>query len=62
MHSWLRLLEKMESRREIKARTNELEKTIANSSAEIGKLNARIVELEKNKTVFTAKFESENVE
>jgi hypothetical protein len=46
---------------ELKARTDELEKPIANSSVEIGKLNARIVELEKNKTV-TAKLESENAE
>src|SRR6266480_1978797 len=36
-------------------------KTIANSSAEIGKLNARIVELEKYKSAIT-KLESENAE
>ncbi|RIA83225.1 hypothetical protein C1645_743218 [Glomus cerebriforme] len=53
--------EKMELRRKLKVRTNELEKTIANSSAEIGKLNARIVELEKYKSAIT-KLESENAE
>jgi hypothetical protein len=36
-------------------------KTIANSSAEIGKLNTRIVELEKYKSAIT-KLESENAE
>ncbi|CAG8525547.1 2178_t:CDS:2 [Racocetra persica] len=46
---------------ELKARTDELEKTISHYSVEIGKLNAIIVELEKNKTVI-AKLKSENAE
>ena len=53
--------EKMELRRELKARTDELEKTIADYSVKIGKLNAVIVELEKTNAV-TTKLESENVE
>ena len=43
----------MELRRELKARSDELEKTISHYSAEIGKLNAIIIELEKNRAVFT---------
>ncbi|CAG8727892.1 17246_t:CDS:2, partial [Racocetra persica] len=67
---WLELLkskylgesvEKTKLRQELKARTDELEETISHYSVEIGKLNAIIVELEKNKTV-TAKLESENAE
>src|SRR6266516_2932935 len=54
-------VEKMKLKQELKARTDELEKTISRYSVEIGKLNAMIVELEKNKTA-TAKLESENVE
>src|SRR3954464_6027923 len=53
--------EKMELRRELKARTDELEKAIANSSAEIGKLNAIIVDLEKYKSAIS-KLEFENAE
>src|SRR2546430_8017289 len=53
--------EKMELRQELKARTDELEKTIADYSVKIGKLNAVIVELEKTNAV-TTKLESENVE
>jgi hypothetical protein len=37
----------MELRRELKAKSDELEKTIADYSVKIGKLNAIIVELEK---------------
>ncbi len=47
-------VKKMKLRQELKARTNELKKTISHYSIEIGKLNARIMKLEKNKTV-TAK-------
>ena len=57
--------EKMELRRELKARSDELEKTIADYSVKIGKLNAVIVELEKTNAVITTKvtkLESENVE
>ena len=54
-------VEKMKLKQELKARTDELEKTISRYSVEIGKLNAMIVELEKNKTA-TAKLESENAE
>ncbi|RIA80337.1 hypothetical protein C1645_838884 [Glomus cerebriforme] len=53
--------EKMELRRELKARTDELEKTIANYSVKISKLNAVIIELEKTNAV-TTKLESKNVE
>ncbi|RIA95208.1 hypothetical protein C1645_817054 [Glomus cerebriforme] len=53
--------EKMELRRELKARTDELEKTITDYSVKIGKLNAVIVKLEKTNAV-TTKLESENVE
>ncbi|RIA82413.1 hypothetical protein C1645_743799 [Glomus cerebriforme] len=53
--------ENMELRRELNTRNNELEKAIANSSAEIGKLNAKIVELEKYKLAID-KLESENAE
>ncbi|CAG8573083.1 12133_t:CDS:10, partial [Cetraspora pellucida] len=52
-------VEKTKLRQELKARTDELKETISHYSVEIGKLNAIIVELEKNKTV-TAKLESEN--
>ena len=48
-------------KRELKNRTDKLEKTIANSSAEIGKLNAIIVELEKYKSAIS-ELESENAE
>ena len=40
--------EKVKLRRELKARSDEPEKTIADYSAKIGNLNAIIVELEKN--------------
>ncbi|CAG8788060.1 11716_t:CDS:2, partial [Dentiscutata erythropus] len=42
--------ENMELRRELNSRNNELKKTVADSSAKIGKLNAKIVELEKYKS------------
>ena len=51
----------MELRQELKARSDELEKTIVDYSVKIGKLNAIIVELEKNNAV-TTKLESENAE
>ncbi|CAB4440075.1 unnamed protein product [Rhizophagus irregularis] len=51
--------EKVELRRELEGRTDELEKTIADYSVKIGKLNAIIVELERNNAV-TTKLESEN--
>ncbi|CAB4405512.1 unnamed protein product [Rhizophagus irregularis] len=51
----------MKLRQELKAKTDELEKTISHYSAEIGKLNAKIVELEKYKLAIT-KLESENAE
>ncbi|CAG8815453.1 23243_t:CDS:2, partial [Racocetra persica] len=54
-------VEKTKLKQKLKARTNELEETILHYSVEIGKLNAIIVELEKNKTVI-AKLESENAE
>jgi septal ring factor EnvC (AmiA/AmiB activator) len=50
---------------QLKARSDELEKTIADYSVKIGKLNAIIVELEKTNAVITTKvtkLESENVE
>ncbi|CAG8469119.1 16707_t:CDS:2 [Racocetra fulgida] len=50
-------VEKTKLRQEFKARTDELEETISHYSVEIGKLNAIIIELEKNKTV-TVKLES----
>src|SRR4051812_29422150 len=52
---------KMELRRKLKARTDELEKIIANSSAKIGKLNVIIVDLEKYKSAIS-KLEFENAE
>src|SRR6266496_222973 len=54
-------VEKMKLRQELKARTNELKKTILHYSVVIGKLNAKIVELEKYKSAIT-KLESENAE
>ena len=51
----------MELRQELKARSDKLEKTIVDYSVKIGKLNAIIVELEKNNAV-TTKLESENAE
>ena len=51
----------MELRRELKSRTYEIEKTIADYSVKIGKLNVIIVELEKNNTV-TTKLGFENAE
>src|SRR3954447_13572785 len=53
--------EKIKLRRELKAKTDELEKTIADYSVKIGKLNAVIVKLEKTNAV-TTKLEFENVE
>ncbi len=54
-------VEKMKLRQELKVRTDELEKTISHYSVEIGKLNAKIVKLEKYKSAIT-KLESENAE
>ena len=53
--------ENMELRQELNARNNKLMKAIADSSTEIGKLNAKIVELEKYK-LFIDKLKSENTE
>src|SRR6266496_5143800 len=53
--------EKVELRWEFKARSDELEKTIADYSVKIGKFNAIIMELEKNNAV-TTKLKSENAE
>src|SRR6266498_1845174 len=53
--------EKVKLRREFKAKNDKLYKTIADFSSKIGKLNAEIVELKKDKTVIT-KLESEHTE
>ena len=54
-------VEKMKLRQKLKVRTNELEKIISHYSVEIGKLNVKIVELEKYKSAIT-KLKSENAE
>ena len=59
MRSLLRL--RLRKDRKLKGRTDELEKTIVDYSVKIGKLNAIIVELEKNNAVTTI-LESENAE
>ncbi|CAB5384182.1 unnamed protein product [Rhizophagus irregularis] len=53
--------EKVKLRRELEAKNDELYKTIADFSSKIGKLNAEIVELKKDKTAIT-KLESEHAE
>ena len=45
--------DEVEKMKELKARTDELEKTISHYSVEIGKLNVIIVELEKNRAIIT---------
>src|SRR5256885_6157687 len=53
--------EKVKLRRELEAKNDELYKTIADFSSKIGKLNAEIVELKKDKTAIT-KLEFEHAE
>ncbi|CAB4387853.1 unnamed protein product [Rhizophagus irregularis] len=53
--------EKMELKRELNAKIDELHKTTADFSSKIDKLNAEIVELEKYKSAIT-RLESENAE